>query len=189
MSLITTQVPTELIHRPPGLDPLGPIVHAWTNILEHPTGEERDFDARYQQLRSRSLDGRDGDGVFGYEGRGEPHAYDHRGRRLPPDYDYSYEPRGYRFDGGYGYPVGGNVPNEMGAGTAFCPVCEAFARYSGHSYRGHSSRQHQLALEEGAAPTRGADGPQWSHVAEDLDDYPRRLQVHTLIYICSVCAL
>lgn len=192
-------MPQELIHRPPGLDPLGPFVHAWSNILEHPTGKERDFEARYEHLRSRSLDGRDGfggggerNGGFGFEGRGEPHSYSRRGRRPPQGYDYAfeYEPRVFSSEGyGYGYPVGGNVPNEMGAGTAFCPVCEAFARYSGRRYRGHSSHEHQIALEEGSGPSRDSGGLQRSRDADELDAIPRRMQVNTFIFIFSMCAL
>lgn len=47
------QAASELLHRPPGMDPLGPMVHAWNNILEHPDHEDIEFDERYQRFRLR----------------------------------------------------------------------------------------------------------------------------------------
>ena len=45
---------SELLHRPPGMDPLGPMVHAWNNILEHPDHDVIEFDERYKKFRLRT---------------------------------------------------------------------------------------------------------------------------------------
>ena len=75
--------------------------------------------------------------------------------------------------------MGGNVPGELGAGTAYCPVCAAYNRYTGHRYRlGYESEAREAGDGEEAArapppPCRHAAAPAEKHVDGEYGPAPR----------------
>ena len=77
--------------------------------------------------------------------------------------------------------MGGNVPSELGAGTAYCPVCAAYNRYTGHRYRlGPESETRESGDGEKAGqertpppPCRHATAPDEKEVDGDYGAVPR----------------